>query len=460
MQSPSGSPAAHNGEADRLAADIFRELIGIDTTDASGDCARAAEAMAFRLRSAGLPEENLHVVGPHPRKHNLVARLDGRGTAPPLLLLAHLDVVPAQREHWTVEPFSLTEHDGYFYGRGTSDDKAMAAIWVANLVEMLRDGFVPDRDVVLALTADEEGGEHNGAHWLLTHRPELVRAAFGLNEGGYGRMRDGVRFANQVQASEKIAQWFALTASGDGGHSSVPGGANAIYRLADALQTLRAHRFPARLTEVTQALFRHLAEQHTDELAADLHRLAVGSLDADVVTRVEAVPYYNALLRTTCVATRVDAGHADNALPQQASALLDCRMLPGDSPAEVRAELERLLAGSGVKVEPVGEARWSPPSPLTEEVMEPVRRITQRLWPGVPVVPTMSVGATDSAHFRCAGIPMYGVSGLFLDVDDVRAHGPDERIRVQAFYECREFLDRLVRALSSQGKEGERTPLV
>jgi acetylornithine deacetylase/succinyl-diaminopimelate desuccinylase-like protein len=436
----------------QLAREVFRELIEIDTTHESGSTTDAAEALARRLLTAGFPEDDVRVLGPHPRKGNLVARLRGRGERGPLLLLAHLDVVDARREDWSVEPFVLLERDGHFYGRGTSDDKAMAALWIANLIRFRQEGYAPDRDIVVALTADEEGGEQNGAQWLLDHHRARVDAAYGLNEGGYGRIKDGRRISNQVQASEKLCVFFELEAQGRAGHSSLPPPDNAIHRLAEGLSRLARHSFPVTLNETTRAFFARMAELETGQTAADMAAVARTPPDLEAAARLCAVPYFNALLRTTCAATRLEAGQANNVLPQSARAVLDCRMLPGESPDEVQRTLEGLLGDEQLRLRPLILPRRSPPSPLTPEILEPIERITEDLWPGVPVVPVMSVGATDSLRFREAGIPMYGISGLFLDVDDVRAHAPDERITVQAFYECQEFLYRLVRALGGNGE--------
>ena len=429
--------------------EVFRELIEIDTTDATGSNAPAAEAMAARLRAAGLPEEDLHLVGPEARKVNLVARLRGTGRRGPLLLLAHLDVVDARPEEWTTPPFAFVERDGHYHGRGTTDDKAMAAIWVANLARYLEEGFRPDRDLILALTADEEGGPHNGASWLLENRRELVDAVMGLNEGGYGRARHGRYVSNVVQASEKVYVDFALEATGHAGHSSAPTPDNSIYHLAAALSRLAAFHFPVKLSEVTRSFFEKMADIEAPEVGADMRAILRDPPDAEALGRLSAVPYYNGLLRTTAVATRLEAGITNNTIPQTARAIVNCRLLPGESAEEVRETLERVVADARVTVTPLAPPKPSPPSPLTREIMEPVERLTAEMWPGVPVVPVMGIGATDSLRFRQAGIPMYGVSGIFLDIDDVRAHAPDERIGVRAFHEGAEFLYRLVRELSS-----------
>ena len=439
-----------------LARNVFRELLEIDTTHSSGSTTQAAEAMAGRLREAGVPEDDVRVLGPAPKKGNLVARLRGAGGGErgPLLLLAHLDVVDAKREEWTVEPFALTEQDGHFWGRGATDDKAMAAIWVATLVRLAREGVRLERDVILALTADEEGGDHNGAAWLLDHHRPLVDAALGFNEGGYGRIEKGRRVALQVQASEKVYLDVALEATGKGGHSSLPSRESAVHRLARALTRVAAHDFPVHVGEVTRAFFARMAALEPDaRRAADMRAVASVPPDLAAAERLSASPHFNALMRTTCAPTRLEAGDpgAGSTIPHSARAVLNCRLLPGESPLEVRAALAELIADPGVEVRALGEPTASPASPLTEEIMGPVERIAAEMWPGVPVIPVMSVGATDSRHFRRAGIPMYGVSGIFLDVNDVRAHLPDERIGVVEFYEGQEFLWRLVRAVAGVG---------
>jgi acetylornithine deacetylase/succinyl-diaminopimelate desuccinylase-like protein len=437
-----------------LARAIYEELIEINTTDSSGDCTRAAKAMAARLEAAGLPKADIQVLGPDPRKGNLVARLRGTGSRRPLLLLAHLDVVEARREDWSFDPFVFREEGGYFYGRGTSDDKAMAAIFVANLVRYLRDGFKPDRDVILALTADEEGGRFNGVDWLVKNHRDLVDAELGLNEGGGGQIKSGRRVANTVQASEKVFQSFRLEVRNPGGHSSLPVPENAIYRLAEGLVRFSRYRFPVRLNDVTRLFFERSAATVPEPEASDRRAVAGNPPDLAAAERLSAQAYLNARLRTTCVATLLEGGHAENALPQTARATINCRLLPDDKPEDVEAAIVKALADEKIGVSPVQEAKPSPPSPITAAILAPIERVSSAIWPGVPVVPIMSTGATDSLYLRTAGIPVYGVDGIFEDVDDARAHGRDERMLVTSFYEGQEFLYRLVKALSSP--EGAR----
>jgi acetylornithine deacetylase/succinyl-diaminopimelate desuccinylase-like protein len=433
----------------QLARDIYKELIEINTTDSVGNTTQAAEAVAARLRAAGFPESDIQILGPHPRKGNLVARYSGTNQRKPLLLLAHLDVVEAPREDWSVDPFKLTEKDGYFYGRGTTDDKAMAAVWVTTFIRLRREGYQPDRDLILALTADEEAGDYNGVDWLLKNHRDLIDADFALNEGGESLTKAGKYLLNSVQPSEKVYQSFRLEVRNPGGHSSRPLKDNAIYHLAEGLTRLAKYEFPVRLTEVTIGYFQRMALLETGQLAADMKAVIKNPPDKSAITRLSALPYENALLRTTCVATRLEGGHADNALPEMARAIVNCRLLPGDSPVEVRARLIKVFDDPKISVTPMGEAKPSDPSPVRPDVIGPFEQITGQMWPGVPVIPAMSTGATDGLYLRNSGIPTYGISGFFEDINDTRAHGRDERLGVRQFYEGREFLYRLVKALSS-----------
>ena len=434
----------------QMARDFLKELVEIDTTDSSGNNTAAAQAMADRLLAAGFPAQDIHVLESVPRKGNLVARLRGRDTGrKPLLLLAHIDVVEADPADWTLPPFEFIEQDGYFYGRGTTDDKDEAAIHVANLIRMKQEGFQPDRDIIIALTADEEGGQHNGVDWLLQNHRELIDAEYALNEGGGGAIKDGVRILNGVQASEKVYQSFTLEVTNPGGHSSLPVRDNAIYHLADALTRIRDYEFPVLLNEVTTLFFERSAELESGELADAMRGVLQSPPDAASVAFLARTPFYNSRLRTTCVATRLTAGHADNALPQRAQATVNCRVLPGEPVDDVQRTLVTVIGNDQVSIARINEANPSPPSPLTPDVLGPIEAITEEMWPGVPVVPMMSTGATDGLYLRNAGIPVYGVSGLFHDIADVRAHGQNERISIENFFEGQEFLYRFVKALSS-----------
>jgi len=423
-----------------LAREILRELIEIDTTDSVGDNTAAAQAMADRLLAVGFPAEDVQVLGPVERKGNLVARYRGRDSGrKPLLLLAHIDVVEADPTDWTLPPFTFIEEDGYFYGRGTTDDKDEAAIHIANFIRMKEEGFQPDRDIIIALTADEEGGNHNGVQWLLENHPELIDAEYALNEGGGGAMKDGQRISNGVQASEKVYQTFTLEVTNPGGHSSLPLKDNAIYHLADALVRIRNHDFPVSLNEVTQMFFERSADLADGELAAAMRGVMQSPPDPAAIAYFSDTPFYNSRLRTTCVAT---------ALPQRARATVNCRVLPGESIDAVHSTLETVIGNDQVAVTRVNAATPSPPSPLTPEVLGAIEATTEAMWPGVPVIPTMSTGATDGLYLRNAGIPVYGVSGLFGEIDDVRAHGQNERILIEAYFDGQEFLYQLTKSLS------------
>ena len=435
---------------EQLARDVFRELIEINTTESRGSTLEAARAMAARLRAAGFPDSDVVVTPMTPRKGNLVARLRGRTTGrKPILLLAHIDVVEADPRDWTLPPFAFIERDGTFYGRGVADDKDEAAIYIANLIRMKEEGYTPDRDIIVALTTDEEGGPNNGVQWLLANRPELIDAAFALNEGGGGTLIDGRRISNNIQASEKKFLSFQLEVTNPGGHSSRPVKDNAIYRLSAALLRIGAYDFPVHLNEVTRAYFERTAAIVEADLAHAMRTILDNPADSAAAATLARDPAYNARLRTTCVATMLTAGHAQNALPQRATAIVNCRILPDESQAAVEETLTRLIADDQVRLTPVGQATDSPPSPLTPGLLQSVERLTEEMWPGVPVIPTMSTGATDGLYLRNAGIPVYGVSGLFYG--DTFAHGMNERIPVRSFYEGQKFLYRLVKALTSGG---------
>jgi acetylornithine deacetylase/succinyl-diaminopimelate desuccinylase-like protein len=446
-----GVVRAQTGPNDQRALEIFKELIEINTTDTpAGNVTRAAEAVAARLKAAGLPASDVQVLGPDPRKGNLVARLRGTGARTPLLLLAHLDVVEANRQDWSFDPFTFLEKDGFFFGRGTSDDKSMAAQFVANVIRLKEEGFQSDRDLILALTADEEGGTFNGVEWLVKNHRELIDAEFAINEGGGGTMRAGKYLTNDIQASEKAFQDFRLEVTNAGGHSSLPVKENTIYRLSTGLARLSAFEFPVQLNEVTRAYFERSATVQSDpKLAADMRAVARPRPDLAAAARLSAsLPYYNAQIRTTCVATRLQGGHANNALPQMAAANVNCRILPGVSPDSVKAALVRVLADPKIAVTFVGDPTPSQPSALRPDVMNAVESLTREMFPGVVVVPVMSAGATDGLYLRNGGIPTYGVDGTFGDIDDVRAHGRDERVGVKQFFEGLEFQYRLIKMIA------------
>jgi acetylornithine deacetylase/succinyl-diaminopimelate desuccinylase-like protein len=428
----------------QLVRAIYEQLVTSNTSYSTGQTTPAAEAMAQRLLDAGFAREDVVVLGAAPHKANVVARYRGTGAARPLLLLAHLDVVEAKREDWTSDPFTLIEKDGYFYGRGTGDDKAQAAIWVANLIRYKREGLRPSRDIIVALTADEEGGgPYNGVAWLLKNRRELIDAEYCLNEGGWGEMRGGKRLLNLVQVGEKHSATYRLEVRNPGGHSSMPVKENAIYRLAAALQRVSAMEFAFRLNDVTRKYLLALASLEAEPLASQL-RQAAGADPAAMRAVAEASPQWNAVMRTTCVATGLDGGHAVNALPQTAGARINCRILPDQTVEEVEAALRQAVADEKVVVSVTTSNGASPMAPLRDDVLGAVERVTSAMWPGVLAPPYMVMGGTDGRLLREAGIPTYGVQGIFYDAGDMRWHGRDERVGVRAFYDGQEFLYRLV----------------
>jgi len=439
----------------QLAREIYKELIEIHTGVSTGNVTPAAVAMAARFRTAGVPDSDIFVGGPRPDKHNVVARIRGRNSGrKPVILLAHIDVVEALKADWSadLDPFVFTERDGYYYGRGTADDKAMASIFVANAFRLKQEGYVPDRDIIIALTADEESGPANGVDWLLKNHPGLVDGALVINEGGGGTLRNGKPLFNTVQATEKITTNLTLRVTNKGGHSSVPRADNAIYSLALALGKVSAYQFPIKLNDVTRLFFSRTAEQEEPAMGRAMKALVANPGDQSAVSVVTADPRYNSMLRTTCVATGLSGGHATNALPQLAEANINCRIYPDETAQQVRDALAKTIGDSVVEVLVRTQRPPSPPSPLLPEVMQPVERITRELFGNIPVIPVMSTGATDSRFFRQQGVPAFGVSGLFLDPSvDARAHGRDERMRIQSYYEGQEFLYRLTKALTQAG---------
>lgn len=428
---------------------IYKELIETNTTDSVGDNTLAANQVKARLLAAGFDAADIFVGGPKERKGNLVARLRGTGQKEPIILLAHLDVVEAKPTDWSMDPFKLHEKDGYFYGRGTLDDKAQAAIWTAVMIQMKTKGYQPNRDIILALTADEEGGGNNGVYWLQENHPQLIQGAFALNEGGYGLLQNGKRLANSIQTAEKIYQSYKVSATNSGGHSSLPREDNAIYDLAQALLNIRNYEFPLIIHPEMRIGFARLADISPGQLGKDLREILKPTPDPAALTRLGKIPFINALLRTTAVATMLDGGHAPNALPQTANAVVNVRMMPGTDPEEVLSALVQAVDNPNVKVEYEGGGRPSDPSPLTDEILGAVESATTQMWPGVAVMPTMTTGATDGAKLRNAGIPTYGITGLFVDRNDIRIHGRDERLLVSSFYDGYAFLSLLVQKLSS-----------
>ncbi|HEY6271187.1 MAG TPA: M20/M25/M40 family metallo-hydrolase [Terriglobales bacterium] len=437
----------------QMARDIFKELVEINTTDSpQGNVGTAADAMAARLRAAGFPDEDIKVLGPVPNKRNLVARLHApnAGTKP-ILFIGHLDVVQALKQDWApnLDPFKFKEIDGYFYGRGTTDIKEGDAFLVTTFIRLKQEGWIPSRDLILALTADEEGGDYNGIQWLLKNHRELIDAEYCINtDAGDFEAQRGKRLLLGIETSEKNYVDFLLEVKSNGGHSSRPVKDNAIYHLAAGLQRLSAFDFPVELNETTRTFFESTAALEDPATAADFRTVAKNPDDQAATARLSRSTYFNALLRTTCVATRLEAGHANNALPQSARANVNCRMLPTESLQQVENTLEKALGDDRISISVVGEAVPAPASALNPSIMRKLEDLSARLYGGIPVVPVMDTGASDGKYLRIGGIPTYGVSGVFEDMDDVRAHGKDERLGVQDFYDGVDFYYLFVKSVA------------
>jgi acetylornithine deacetylase/succinyl-diaminopimelate desuccinylase-like protein len=456
------SPSSQDEATRKLALDMFKQLIEINTTDSVGNVTAAAEAMAQHFRDAGFPDSDIHVLGPstNERKKNVVVRLHGSGAHKPVLLIGHLDVVEARREDWTTDPFQFVEKDGYYYGRGTSDMKDGDAIMSATLIRMKKEGYVPDRDIILAMTADEEGGAFNGVEWLIKNHLELVDAEFVLNHDGGGVLADhGKPLMMEVNATEKLYGDFVLTTTNPGGHSSLPRPDNAIYELTDALARIEHYQFPFELNNITRAYYERQVKMSAGQRAADLQAMLKTPPDLDAVARLSKDPLDNSTMHTTCVATRLSGGHANNALPQMAQANVNCRIEPGHSLEEVRLTLEKIVAdpknanptithptikvqfreNTGVLMDHGSDRHSFVPPAARKDVFDPLEKVVAQMWPGIPVIPDMSTGASDGVYTNAAGMPTYCISGELYDRDDIRAHGKDERIGVQAFARAVEF---------------------
>ena len=444
---------AQTSPQDQRLRSIYQELVEINTTSSVGSCTQAAQAMAARLKSGGFRDDEMQVLVPAgaPQKGNLVARLKGTGALKPMLLLAHIDVVEAKREDWLRDPFKLIEEDGMFYARGSSDDKAMAAIYVSTLIRYRQEALRPARDLILALTCDEEvEGPYNGVEFLLKQHRPLIDAEFALTEGGNGAVDPtGKKVLHGIQAGEKVFQSFQLEVTNKGGHSSVPVPDNAIYHLSGGLARLAAYSFPFRLSATTRGYFEQRAALESPAVAADMRALLKDPPDAGALARLYAVsPAYNAAVRTTCVATMLEGGHAINALPQRARAGVNCRILPGEKIADVQATLVKVMADEQIKVTPIGVGVEAQVPPLTPALMKTIEAVSTELWPGIPVVPTMSAGATDGRYLNNAGLWTYGVTGLFSAPGGSNAHGLNERLPVKSLYEGHEFNHRLIQRLA------------
>jgi acetylornithine deacetylase/succinyl-diaminopimelate desuccinylase-like protein len=418
--------------------------------------------MAQRFRDGGFPHADIQVIGPNDRKKNLVVRLHGSGAHKPLLLIGHLDVVEARREDWTTDPFQFVEKDGYFYGRGTQDMKDGDAILVTTLLRLKKEGYVPDRDIILALTADEEGGKFNGPDWLIKNHRDLIDAEFVVNADDITLWtKQNKPYLMEVVASEKIYSDYELVATDPGGHSSLPKPDNPIYGLSRALVRLQQYKFPMQLNDITREYYGRVAQTEHGQRAADMKAVLRNPSDAAAVSRLSQDVNDNAMLHTTCVATRVNAGHANNALPQRAEAIVNCRILPGHTKQEIRENLVRVLSDPAIAVHYVSDSLTvsdTPPStpvftaqPLRPDVVKTVETITSEMWPGTPVIPTMSQGATDGIYTTAAGMPTYVVAGVAVDWNDDREHGKDERVGVESFYRGVDFYYRFLKTLTSNG---------
>ena len=444
----------------QLSRDIFQQLIDINTTESVGNTTTAAQAMAKRLRDAGFPAKDVVVLGPDARHGNMVARYRGTGQHPPILMIGHLDVVEARRSDWTTDPFHFVEKDGYFYGRGTQDMKSDDAIWVADFIRLMREGYKPDRDLILALTSDEEGGPANGVDWLIKNHRDLINAEFVLNSDGGGvNTVNGKPLFISMDGSEKLYGDYQLKATNPGGHSSLPEPDNAIYHVTDALARLQKFQFPFELNAVTRGYFERMATIEHGQRAADMKAILQTPPDQAAIARLSEDPVFNATMRTTCVATRLQGGHANNALPQTATAIVNCRILPGHSREEVRQQLVKVFDDPKVEVRYVAndgttlsdrapEKLGYAPVKLRPDVMQPLEKVAAQMWPGAPVIPTMSTGASDGVYTNAAGLPTFGISGTAIDMDDVRAHGRDERLGVQSFYNGVQFYYLFLKAIT------------
>jgi acetylornithine deacetylase/succinyl-diaminopimelate desuccinylase-like protein len=456
---PTNGIAQIDPQTKQLARDIFQQLIEINTTDSVGSVTAASDAMAKRFLDAGFTKDDIFLGGPNDRKKNLVVRIHGTGAKKPILFIGHLDVVEARREDWTTDPFQFVEKDGFYYGRGTQDMKESDAILVTTFIRLKQEGYKPDRDLILALTADEEGGKSNGVDWLIKNHRDLIDAEFVINpDGGGVDVENGKPVAMDVDATEKLYADYQLLATNPGGHSSLPVPDNAIYHIADALTRLQKYSFPFELNAVTRSYFDRMSTLESGQTAADMKAILTVTPDTAAVERLSENPEYNSTMRTTCVATRLAGGHANNALPQSAQANVNCRILPGHSLEEVRQDLIRIVGDAKVTVRYVDNAdevhdkapdrKALPPAALKAEVMQPLESLVNKMWPGIPVIPTMATGASDGVFTNAAGMPTYGISGIALETNDVRAHGKDERVPIDSFYRGVDFYYQFVKAIS------------
>ncbi len=445
-------PTSSAATPQQMAREILKQLIEINTTNPEGDNTKAAEAIAARFRDAGYPAADVQVLAPIARKGNVVIRLRGTGGAnapKPILFIGHLDVVEAKPTDWSVDPFSLLEKDGYFYGRGTLDMKGDDATMITTFLRLKREGYAGRRDLILALTADEENGPANGIQFLIKDHRDLIDAEFCINpDSGGGDIKNGKHLFMTMEAAEKVYASFRLEVTNAGGHSSRPSKDNAIYHLADGLSRLAKFDFPVHLFDVTHSQLERSAPFYEGQLGADMKALGANPNDVGALARFSAQPQYNALIRTTCIPTLLSGGHAENALPQLAVATVNCRVLPVDDVAEVERTLNKVVADPQIKITPVKAATTTPYTPIDPKVLSVVSAATTKHWPGLPVIPKLMLGASDGIYLVHAGIPTYGVSGIFSDEDDNRAHGRDERILAKSFDEAVDFMYDVVTGLA------------
>jgi acetylornithine deacetylase/succinyl-diaminopimelate desuccinylase-like protein len=450
--------ATASGQADelalnsqqQLAEDILRQLIEFETTEEHPEQTRAAiEAMAERLLEAGMPEDDVVIVNPEPDKYGLVARLRGIGEQQPILTMAHIDVVTANPDAWAFPPFTFGKKDGYYFGRGTQDNKAGVAHLVANFMRLQQEKYVPNRDLIMVLTGDEET-EGRVIDWLATAGLDLIKAEFALNTdaGGGEYDKDFKPHAFNIQTSEKVYQTYLLTSTNPGGHSSIPRPENAINQLAQALVRIGEYQFPVRISENTRLMFARSAALETGQMAADMAAMGRENFSEEAAQRLAQDPYINAILRTTCIPTELTGGHAENALPRMATATINCRIIPGIDPADVSAKLEQLVNDPAIQFSSVYDAKPSPASVMPAALQETLEHLVDESWPGVTVIPEMSTGATDGLFVRNAGIPVFGVAGWFMRTSDIRAHGLDEKIGIAEFHAGTEFWYRMLTTLS------------
>lgn len=453
-QAPLASPLP--AEYQRLARDVLTEAVNTNTTASVGSTSALARKLQARLLAAGYATGDVHIVGSDPKNQNLIVRLRGRPSVKkPILLAAHLDVVEATKADWTADPFTLRLENGFFLGRGAEDDKSGVTVLITNLIRWKREKWTPDRDVIAFFSADEESDATKGVQWVLAHARNLIDAEFCLNtDGGGVELANGKPRAFGVEASEKVYVTFRLAATNPGGHSSRPRPDNAIYQLAHALARLESYTFPVKLNEVSRTQLERSAALQSPDTAADMRLIAKGyansSPDAEAqaaMARLSREPSFNALFRTTCVATMLDGGHAENALPQRARATVNCRMLPNDSPAEVEQTIKR-IAGDSVAVTVVYAPVPSEPSPLRADLMSLLDQLSVRYFPGAPVIPAMALGASDGLYLRNAGIPTYSLSAIAEVDGESNAHGLNEKVRERSVYGAVAFWNDMVRGLA------------